>query len=275
MTMLRQRIITAAVLVPIMLFLIFLPQTYYFAVCIGLFLCIGAWEWAKLSALHPGIRCLYVLVFAGGLGAILVYGSRGLLNIIVIAGAVWWLFSLLIIIVYQRTGHMLFGHDIIKAGMGLLILIPAWTSLLLLHGYVANGASILLFLMLMVWLADSSAYFVGRKWGRKPLAVNISPGKTWEGIWGGLFAGLSLGGGYILAFDMDPISSSLFLGICFITILFSVLGDLMESILKRQVDMKDSGTILPGHGGILDRVDSMTAAGPVFVTGLLAAGLLE
>lgn len=273
--MLKQRLVTAAILIPMVLFLIFGLETHYFAVCLGLLVCIGAWEWAGLSALRTAMAYLYVLVFVAGLGLILVYGDRQWLHVIVITGTIWWLFCLLPILGCRAIRRILFGHGLIRAGMGLVTLIPAWASLLLLHGHVSDGAGILLFLMLLIWVTDSGAYFVGRKWGHTPLAVNISPGKTWEGFWGGLCAGLLLGLGYVPVFDMDAMNACLFLVVCLITIVFSVLGDLMESMLKRQSSAKDSGHILPGHGGILDRVDSVAAAGPVFVTGMLGAGLLK
>jgi len=273
--MLKQRLVTAAILIPIILFLIFGLETHYFALCFGLPVCIAAWEWAKLSALSAVKVYLYVLVFVVSLGLILVYGDRHWLNVIVVTGTIWWLFCLLPVMGCRKIKRILFGHGLITIGMGLVTLIPAWASLLLLHGHISDGAGIVLFLMLLIWVTDSGAYFAGRKWGRTRLAVNISPGKTWEVFWGGLCAGLLLGLGYVLVFNMDAINACLFLVVCLTTIVFSVLGDLMESMLKRRAAVKDSGHILPGHGGILDRIDSMVAASPVFVSGMLGAGLLK
>jgi phosphatidate cytidylyltransferase len=132
----------------------------------------------------------------------------------------------------------------------------------------------LMYLLTLVWLADIGAYFSGRKFGRRKLAPTISPGKTWEGVYGGVGANLVW---MLLIYwltDGFEIGLSQFLLIGVATVLISVVGDLFESILKREAGVKDSGKLLPGHGGILDRIDSMIAASPVFVSGLLLAGSL-
>jgi phosphatidate cytidylyltransferase len=131
-----------------------------------------------------------------------------------------------------------------------------------------------MYLLTLVWLADIGAYFSGRKFGRRKLAPTISPGKTWEGVYGGVGANLVW---MLLIYwltDGFEIGLSQFLLIGVATVLISVVGDLFESILKREAGVKDSGKLLPGHGGILDRIDSMIAASPVFVSGLLLAGSL-
>lgn len=147
---------------------------------------------------------------------------------------------------------------------GVLILLPAWYCLVQLQALEPQGKELVLFVMLLVWTADIGAYFSGRRWGRRKLASRVSPGKSWEGVLGGMTAALLLGIVYTLYAYDDNQERLLFMFICFITVSGSILGDLMESLAKRQADIKDSGSILPGHGGVLDRIDSLTAALPLF-----------
>jgi phosphatidate cytidylyltransferase len=157
---------------------------------------------------------------------------------------------------------------------GLLILVPAWTAVVYLQGLSDQGPAYVLFLLLLIWCADTAAYFGGRAWGKRKLLVNVSPGKTWEGAGSALVAVgvLSWVGAHILGVAAEQLS--VFIGLSLVTVLFSILGDLIESMYKRQAGLKDSGTLLPGHGGVLDRIDSLTAAAPIFVLGLLSSGIL-
>jgi phosphatidate cytidylyltransferase len=125
----------------------------------------------------------------------------------------------------------------------------------------------------LIWIADTAAYFTGKAWGRRKLASRVSPGKSCEGVLGALAATsvFSVIGAFWVGFD--PGEAVLFLLVCNVTVCFSVVGDLVESLFKREAGLKDSGSILPGHGGILDRIDSLTAAGPVFVLGLILMGV--
>ena len=156
--------------------------------------------------------------------------------------------------------------------IGLFALVPAWLALSILHGMVDSGPWQVMFLLVLVWSADSGAYVAGRKFGAHKLALRISPGKTWEGVLGGmLFAVVPavLAGLYWYE-GTGPLA--VFLVVCLFTVAFSIVGDLLESLLKRQAHVKDSGRLLPGHGGILDRIDSLTAAAPVYVAGMVVSG---
>ncbi|MES9871768.1 MAG: phosphatidate cytidylyltransferase, partial [Candidatus Sedimenticola sp. 6PFRAG7] len=158
-----------------------------------------------------------------------------------------------------------------KSLLGVFVLVPAWAALVMIHGYGEKGPMLLLFSLTLTWVADSGAYFAGRRWGRVKLAPAISPGKTREGVYGAL-AGSVLWG-LLLAWYAPELGPLPILVIfCLLVCVISVIGDLFESLLKRQAGIKDSGNLLPGHGGVLDRIDSMTAVAPVFAFGLLLLG---
>ncbi len=155
---------------------------------------------------------------------------------------------------------------------GLPVLVPAWLALSYLHRVPERGPQLTLFLLLLVFAADIGAYFAGRAFGRLKLAPQVSPGKTWEGVIGGLSSAALIAYAGALWFKFDTIA---ILGLGCAVALVSVVGDLTESMFKRHVGLKDSGAILPGHGGMLDRLDSITAAAPVFALGMVWLGVLR
>lgn len=271
--MLKQRIITALLLAMAFLSALFyLPQAL-FALFIATFVLIAAWEWSNLAGYgRRGQRALYVLVTAIILWASAYYcdlGSDSGVNeshvrTLLLLGCGWWAVALLWVQGYPSSG-LLWGGRFPRAIMGFLILMPTFLGLAYLQT-LEGGAWFILMSVLICALADIGGYFAGRKFGRNKLAPNVSPGKTWEGFWGGLtlntlFAlALSYFGGYSLG---------LMLAVIIPASLASVLGDLVESMVKRHRRIKDSSRLLPGHGGVLDRVDSITAAVPVFALALL------
>src|SRR5699024_9212938 len=153
---------------------------------------------------------------------------------------------------------------------GILVLIPAWRAIVGLHSLPLVGPEMVLFLFILVWVADSAAYLIGRQFGRARLAPALSPGKTWEGVYGAFAAGLLL---LLIGAKVFTFSGRAwwgFIGLGLLTLSFSVVGDLLESLFKRIGAVKDSGRLLPGHGGALDRIDSLVAASPIFVLGAWA-----
>jgi phosphatidate cytidylyltransferase len=250
----------------------------YFSFFIGAVVLIGAWEWANLSGL-PALwqRLSYsILVFALLIGAALYLGFAGEASLdldsvairdLLIIGCSWWALALLLVQGYPSSA-VLWGHKVLRLLMGLLVLIPTWVALVYVRQQ-PNGAWLVLLLILIVALADSGGYFVGRRFGKHKLAPAVSPGKTWEGFAGGLLTNCLLA--VILSQTLNT-SFLLMLVLVVPTSLISVLGDLLESMVKRHAGVKDSGRILPGHGGILDRVDGITAGAPVFALALLASG---
>ena len=268
--MLRTRIVTAAVLAAIVLSVLFaLPPGAGIGLVAVLFLA-GAWEWARFAGCQ-GVagRLGYALALAA-LGALAWYatGTWTAWRALMIASVAWWFIAFL---------WLAFAPDAIgrlsAALAGVCVLVPAWVGLgrLLLLVSPARGGSYVFFVLLVVWAADIGAYFAGRRFGRLKLAPAVSPNKTWEGLLGGLAGGLlvSFAGAQYFAFERLAFVS---LGLAIV--LISVIGDLTESMFKRHAGLKDSGRLLPGHGGVLDRIDSITSSIPLFVVGLGWLGVL-
>ena len=268
--MLKQRILTAAVLIPAVVLAVVYLGMIGFTVFTGIFVCLGAWEWAAMSGYgKPGARAVYVLVIILVAGACLSLINTGIPRCCICLAALWWLLPVSVLLFRSRHGATALSDSRFrKATMGLVILAPAWLSLVLLHERRPDGVSLVLFLLVLVWIADSSAYFAGRHWGRHKLCPGISPGKTLEGVLGSLLATALFALAFTLVTKMQAIESLIFLVICMVTVLVSVSGDLAVSLIKRKAQLKDSGSLLPGHGGIMDRIDSLTAAGPIFLAGM-------
>jgi phosphatidate cytidylyltransferase len=192
-------------------------------------------------------------------------GDRGLL-LVLVAALIWWAFAFVLVVRYPRD----FSSRFVTLA-GIVVLWPSWVLLVRLHGDSALGAELAFTLLLIVWAADVGAYAFGRMLGRTKLAPAVSPGKTWEGVTGGLVTA-GIAAGLAASWLHLPATRLVVLGMA--TALISVLGDLTQSMFKRNVGLKDSGKLLPGHGGVLDRIDSLTAAVPVFVVGVLVLNLV-
>ena len=183
--------------------------------------------------------------------------------------SVWWLFALALVCGYPKTAKPWADSKVVKGVFGLLTLIPFFWGMVVLrsvniHHEEYFGGQLLLYVFLLVWAADSGAYFCGRRFGKHKLAPKVSPGKTIEGFVGGAVCSMFVAFVGSIAFDIAADKMVLFFVASLIATLVSALGDLTESIFKREAGLKDSGNLLPGHGGILDRIDSLTAAVPVF-----------
>ncbi|WP_295800966.1 phosphatidate cytidylyltransferase [uncultured Microbulbifer sp.] len=277
--MLKQRIITALVLVALFLGLLFLAPMQWFAVVVAGVILLGGWEWANLSNLNRALR----FVFLAALGVALVFAAQYVFAMdfsnpdidrarqILAVACGWWALAFLWVQGYPASA-MLWGNRWARGLIGLVVLMPAWLSVVILRG-LDHGAWLVLFVVAIVVAADVGAYFVGRKFGKHKLAREVSPGKSWEGFFGGLAACLVLALTVSYAFELPLKNTVLFSFGVLVTALASVIGDLVESMFKRHRGIKDSSRILPGHGGILDRLDSLTAALPVFTMAALASEL--
>jgi len=267
---LKHRILTALALIPLVVWGIYALSSEHLAYVLAVFVAIGAWEWTRIIGIRqPVLRAVYVLIVAAMMFVLLDQRHETqILHTILFASAAWWLFALFLIVSYQGQQGMSASALPLNILVGLLLLIPTWLSLVVLHGR-DGGAHWLLFMFVLIWVADSGAYFVGRKFGRNKLAPKVSPGKSREGVMGALlFATIYvlLGGMFWLEISSDKMIE--FVLMCLVIVLVSVEGDLLESLYKRRAGVKDSGNILPGHGGVLDRIDSVTAAAPLFVLGI-------
>ena len=273
--MLKARVLTALVMLPIALLILFVLPEDAFAVCIGLIVLVGAWEWIRLSGLVNQLLTLILLVGFSGV----LYWSYLLPNVYVPMllgiGCIFWIGAAAMVMMYPRSKEQV-GGKYMKLGFGLLVLIPAYVAFLYLRRHDAH-LLLLALLVTIIWAADVGAYFVGRHFGTAKLAPKVSPGKSWAGLIGGMILALAVGmlGAFIGEPSdhlISPIPWAVFIGIVAVTVLFSVLGDLFESLIKREQGVKDSSSLLPGHGGVLDRIDSLTAASPVFALSVSLTG---
>jgi phosphatidate cytidylyltransferase len=268
--------ITALALVPLVSAAVLLLPSPYLGLVFALLVLLGAAEWARLSGISScGAQVPYILLIASG-----VYGAARLLDEgsgvfwAMVGASLWWVLVALFLTGLRVRGlaRKLEGVNVLQLLAGLVTLIPAWAALMLLHSAPGPGAALVLFLLVLIWVADSGAYFAGRRWGRTKLAPGISPGKTLEGVAGAVAGALLCALAWAALQGYRWEETLVFALLCVTTTLFSVAGDLFESLMKRLRDVKDSGRTLPGHGGLLDRIDSLTAAAPVFVTGLMMMG---
>lgn len=264
--MLKQRIITALLLAPFALLVILWVPHVVTAAVLALLVLAGAWEWAAF----PGFtsvpaRLGYVAVVAALIAALWWSGAQNAqLDVVLYVSLAWWVVATIWIALMPT--HMNRAAAMVA---GLVVLVPAWLALVRLHDLAPH---LMLFLVLLVVAADVGAYFGGRAFGKHKLAPRVSPGKTWEGVVGGLVAAAILAVLGVLWFRLSAVP---FVALCAVVVLASIVGDLTESLFKRHAGLKDSGGLLPGHGGVLDRVDSVTAAAPLFLVGLERLGLLS
>ncbi|WP_395344539.1 phosphatidate cytidylyltransferase [Ningiella sp. W23] len=278
--MLKQRVITALILAPLALFaILFLPIEGFKLVVAGV-ICLGAYEWANMSGITVRIFKGWFMVFIGFLCAILVISvdaeeiwQQGELHPLFAfclwMAALWWTASLFMILAYPKYSSFWKDSIGIRAAFGVLTLIPTWVAIVSLRTSLYEvdpfyGASLLFYVLGIVWAADIGAFFVGVKFGKHKLRPNVSPGKSVEGLIGGIAASFAIIAFAAMHYQFEPSRIGIHVVIGAITVAVSALGDLNESMVKRCAGIKDSGKLLPGHGGVMDRIDSLTAAFPVF-----------
>jgi phosphatidate cytidylyltransferase len=258
--MLKARLLTAFCLIVGFLLALFCLPDLYWAALMLMIAVLGAWEWGRLSEFSLlGQRAFTLLMLVSGLLLLpdiwpqIISSMQYQVLLLVIPGAA--LFWLALVPAWLLAHHRETRKPLMVVS-GILVLLPAWLALVYLR---KASPMLVLGAMAGVWIADSAAYFTGKRFGRRKLAPEISPGKTWEGVIGACVAVSLYGLVLCLAFD---ISLWLIVGFWGLTVL-SIIGDLFESLLKRQAGLKDSGNLLPGHGGVLDRVDGLTSTLPL------------
>jgi len=278
--MLLKRIITASVLASLIALAVFKLPMEYFSLLIGLITLLAAWEWSNLAGVTSSVkRVLFLLILILPMIGIhfwtqfleLVAQATDWTDVRDYSGALEWLvippilFWILVMILIRKTPVGMLNLKLktrYKILIGWFILLSAWMFLSRLRSLY--GTEMTMYFLILIWAADISAYFAGKKWGTTKLAPEISPGKTVAGMYGALVSGLVCGAALSLLYGFQLMVALDFVLLSVLTVLLSIYGDLFFSVVKRQSGVKDSGTLLPGHGGILDRVDSVIAAIPFF-----------
>ena len=285
--MLSQRIITALILVPLVVLAVFQLPPEYFSLLVGLITLLAAWEWIRLvgdvSLLKRGLFLIALILpmlwlhfwtqFLELMAQVLdwpdVRDYSGILEWLVVPPVLFWILSMILI---RNTPIGVLNLEMkvcYKALIGWFILLAMWLFLSRLR--TLYGSELTLYFLVLIWAADIAAYFAGKKFGKTKLSPEISPGKTVQGMYGALIAAVVCGiilNLYTLKYGFQVMVASDFILLSMLTVLISIYGDLFFSVVKRQCGVKDTGSILPGHGGILDRIDSLIAATPFFYAGI-------
>lgn len=262
-----KRIITALLLVPPVILGVILVPTAWLALVLGVITVLGAWEWTRLAGLaSTGRRLAYSLLVSILLLSGYFISHHPVAMLIIIAGLAWWTVAIGVLILTEARDYRFPDSRALGLCIGLLVLIPAYESVILIHARPdGNGPMHLLYLLVLIWTADIAAFFTGRRWGKRRLAPRISPGKSWEGVLGALVGCTILVLLINLKINLQIFELIILIIVSLCVVVVSIAGDLLESLMKRRGNLKDSGNILPGHGGVLDRIDSLTAAAPLFL----------
>ena len=279
--MLKSRLITAFILIPIVIAALFWLPPVGFEIVTLVISMLAAWEWGQFSGFASRSQRIWLALLCGLLLAFMLITLPAYQHLVQLpqvsntlwAALGWWIVALLLVLCYPGSASLWRTSRPLRLIFGLLTIVPFFWGMLALRQYHYEsdhfaGAWWLLYVMLLVWGADSGAYMFGRLFGKHKLAPKVSPGKTWEGFLGGLVTAALISCLFSLFVPLQ-LSLSTLLICSVIATLASVLGDLTESMFKREAGIKDSGNLIPGHGGILDRIDSLTAAVPVFACLLL------
>ena len=283
--MTKTRVLAALIMAPLAIGgVLLLPTAWLMLIAAAVFL-VALWEWLKLADVEDLLARNILLACNLAVMVALVWGSRSadgsttlaLLQLVSLLGVAWWLLAMLWLLHFDFASDHDTHARVFKLGAGTLAVVPAWCAMGVIHATDPNGHQWLLLALFLVWAADTGAYFAGRTFGGKlfggrKLAPRISPNKTIEGLLGGVVLAVAVAviGAKLIGTDNGALLSVI--AVAIVTVLFSVVGDLFESLLKRHINVKDSSNLIPGHGGVLDRVDSVLAALPVFALGKAVLG---
>lgn len=264
--MFKQRIVSALVMIPIALGALFYFPEPYFLIAIAAISSTAMWEWGQMLRIKSNlVRILvaglfFVLILSAGF--FLTSLQKAVINHMVLSVSMgWWLAAIGLILTYPKSGQIWSRSPFLTLLFGFFILLPFVVGSIELRSL---GTSWFLYVLGLVWASDTGAYIVGKKWGKHKLAPNVSPGKTWQGFGGALIFSSLLTLAFVNFKDDLAISTFNLIAISLITVIVSIFGDLAESMFKREANIKDSSNLIPGHGGVFDRIDSLTAAIPVF-----------
>jgi len=279
--MLLKRFVVALILLPLAIYLILYAKAPNAKLVLNAMLVVAAWEWAGLCGWQSRlVRIAFTLVaaiyFLLATNTLPVFGvflrlpikALPLSMYLIFLSTILWI-SVTIYTFFYPALIGLWKSKLLRILMALIIFNGVIASCFVLFTAVVDGRLWLLLCCIIAWTADTGAYFAGKRWGNRKLAPHISPGKTWEGVVGGLV--VSLIAGLIAAYVLNLNMSYRLVPLIIVTMLAALIGDLSISMLKRTVHLKDTGSLLPGHGGLLDRIDSLLAALPVFTLGMYTA----
>lgn len=283
--MLKERLLSAVIMIAVVLCALFWLPPLLFTVALAAIVVIGMWEWAQFAGFKRPIARALVAFITIGLLIFPIFAATDAIKAgrfltdetipLLFAACIWWGIALILVLTYPNSAAIWSKSVSAKFVFGFLTLIPFLIATLALRFYHYNsspyqGTLLLLYVFLLVWAADSGAYFFGRAFGKHKLAPKVSPGKSWEGAIGGLFTAGVIAFLFLQFAPQNVFGKSLaltpFILLSVATVAISILGDLTESMFKRQAGIKDSSNLIPGHGGVLDRIDSLTAAVPFFAT---------
>ncbi|WP_331828287.1 phosphatidate cytidylyltransferase [Candidatus Blochmannia sp. SNP] len=277
--MLRNRLISMFILIPITISIIFLLPIIQFSIIVSIICLISAWEWGKIMQFPIYIHRTWVCIIFGLLCAITMIMTFQ--NYLCVSNwcifwyifssiiIMWWILAFILILSYPNSANFWKKSNILQFFFGILTILPFFWGTLTLHQFYHINNNIigkwyLLYIIMLVWINDSSAYVIGKTLGKHKLLKTVSPKKTWEGFIGGMLISIGVAWLFIEYIPINIINPSIIFIYSIIAIIASIIGDLTESMFKRESGIKDSGNIIPGHGGILDRIDSLVAAVPIF-----------
>lgn len=279
--MFNERFLSSVVLILFILFALFLFPPQYFTFTLGLIICLAIWEWTQFAHIKASIPRLVITAIIASLFLLWIiseldYLKAGIVfidyqQILLLLAIIWWPIALILVMSYPTSAKIWGKSSLLQLVFAFCTIMPFFVSVLRLRfdNYMATpyrGALLLLYVFILIWSADSGAYFFGRRFGKTKLAPKVSPGKTWQGVLGGMLTAAIFATIFIQLSPSNFFSVSMqpFVILSVATVVISVLGDLTESMFKREAGIKDSSNLIPGHGGILDRMDSLTAALPFF-----------
>ncbi len=279
--MLRKRVLSAIVLLIIIFAVLFLFNPFYFSLAVGVVTVLAVWEWTQFAGVHKTFWRLFVSAVFSCFLFIWIYSSQSYLNagrvfiesaqLLLLMAVIWWAVALCFVVSYPKSAKIWSRSTFLQFIFATCTLVPFLVAVLKLRlsEYLVSpsyGIILLLYVFILVWAADSGAYFAGRAFGKHKLAAKVSPGKTWEGVVGGLLCAAVFAFIFVrfVAINTFQIPIPQFILLSVMTVAVSILGDLTESMFKRDVGIKDSSHLIPGHGGVLDRIDGLVAAVPFF-----------
>jgi len=274
--MLKQRIITALILAVLVVWALFGLPDHLLLVLFSAVILAGAWEWSRLASIDKGTTQLLFVIAQAGLIALcwwLIQNYFEIVPYILTSAVLGWFVIMFWLALYERGKLVIQLSQAYRCLLGLLLLSVCFLSIATIVLVFNQDRESILLLFLLIWGADVAAYFTGKAFGKSKLAPKISPGKSWQGVGGALLMTIVITSltWQMLNYPLSLLPKLILFSL--LVVILSIVGDLFESVLKRQVGMKDSSNLLPGHGGILDRIDSMISASPVYVLGMILLGV--